>query len=348
MILVIVGHCSYYSFAVTTYGGISYLGEDDERCQAFKLIAYAVGFIYYFHMPLFMFISGLCFSLGKGRPVGFVSFAKKKARRLLVPFLLTTTFLSVPLKYFTGYWSESANVLRDVFLGQYLAMGNTHLWFVMALFGIMLVAFAIERLRIKKGFLFWAALLVASWVGQKASIALPWSMFLCAAKVLQYLVYFELGVCCMPKLKEVEVSSPALAASFVGMGLFFILRLKADSLGIPGIVNNYPLATVAALWGTFNMVFLSKKIYAATRLAVNPLYQAFSRNSYELYLFSDPFNYVIIALLIGVWGSGVFTVGALSVALFAIRLFGTSALAFLVVWMVGVVRSRFLRPLFKL
>lgn len=337
MILVIVGHCSYYNI-ITLYGGISYSDPDNEVCLTAKLIGAAVSFIYSFHMPLFMFISGMCFSFGKGKPVGFLSFAKKKAHRLLLPFILTTTFLSVPLKYVAGYWSGSENVVQDVLLGQYLAMGNTHLWFVLALFGIMLLAFAIERLNVRKGIVFWGVLLVASWVGAKASYALPWSMFLCAAKVFQYLFYFELGAFCMPKLKDRELSVAALAASFAGMALLFVLRRFAFKMEALGIVN-YPLATVAALLGTFTMVFLSKKIYASTRLASNQFYQAFSRNSYELYLFSDPFNYVIIALLMGAWGAGVFTEGVLSIAAFAIRLLGTTALAFLVIGYVKAVKG---------
>lgn len=41
----------------------------------------------------------------------------------------------------------------------------------------------------------------------------------------------------------------------------------------------------------------------------------------------------------GAWGGGVFTVGALSIAAFAIRLLGTTALAFLVIGYVKAVKG---------
>ena len=88
--------------------------------------------IYSFHMPLFMALSGALFSRNKMR--GFLPFVKSKAQRLLLPFVVVASFVSVPLKYFAGYWDGSENILRDVFVGQYLIQGNTHLWFLVTLF----------------------------------------------------------------------------------------------------------------------------------------------------------------------------------------------------------------------
>lgn len=94
MILVVMGHCTYYTIW-TPYGGISY-GMFEEKSFVFNSLSLLSGFFYSFHMPLFMAVSGACFSFSK--KIDFAEMLKKKSHRLLLPFLLTTTFLAVPLK----------------------------------------------------------------------------------------------------------------------------------------------------------------------------------------------------------------------------------------------------------
>ena len=105
MILVVLGHCNYYNID-TPYGGIHYGNID---LLFYKILGVVTGFIYSFHMPLFMAVSGACFyfSMKKRPTFGFI--CKSKATRLLIPFILVTTFLSVPLKYVSGYYDNSDN-----------------------------------------------------------------------------------------------------------------------------------------------------------------------------------------------------------------------------------------------
>ena len=146
MLLVIIGHCTYTNL-MTPYGGISYFSNISSEEYSFgeKLLITMVSFIYTFHMPLFMMLSGACFSLTIHKVAGLKAFVSNKARRLLVPFLFTTLLLSVPLKYMSGYYSESANVLEDIVLGQFLLMGNSHLWFVASLFWIFLMYYGLHQ-----------------------------------------------------------------------------------------------------------------------------------------------------------------------------------------------------------
>ena len=146
MLLVIIGHCTYLNL-MTPYGGISYFSNISSEEYSFgeKMLCMMVSFIYTFHMPLFMMLSGACFSLTIHKVAGLKAFVSNKARRLLVPFLFTTLLLSVPLKYMSGYYSESANVLEDIVLGQFLLMGNSHLWFVASLFWIFLIYYGLHQ-----------------------------------------------------------------------------------------------------------------------------------------------------------------------------------------------------------
>ena len=62
----------------------------------------------------------------------------------------------------------------------------------------------------------------------------------------------------------------------------------------------------------------------------NPLYQYMKNNSYQLYLFSDPFNYAIIALLVGVIGP-IWEYDMFSFLSFMLRAVGTFILACVII-----------------
>ncbi len=100
IILVVVGHC----INAKTVPGV---------------------FVYAFHMPLFFFISGVCFNADRHRE--FLPFLYKRVRQLLVPaivFSLVLTALSAPLMPDAGYKWE--NLLWQGFPGA--------IWFLGVLF----------------------------------------------------------------------------------------------------------------------------------------------------------------------------------------------------------------------
>ena len=85
--LVVIGHATYYDI-ITPFGGIHYgmimteLGIQD---TCFHVLASELtNFIYTFHMPVFIALSGSLFAIGKR--VKADAFLKKKAKRLLIPF----------------------------------------------------------------------------------------------------------------------------------------------------------------------------------------------------------------------------------------------------------------------
>lgn len=149
MLLVIIGHCTYTKL-MTQYGGIDYFAyvSPADYSISWKILCLIVAFIYSFHMPLFMMLSGACFRLGIRKANGFKALIQNKWHRLLVPFFLTTLFLSVPLKYLGGYYNNSENIVEDIFLGQFLLMGNSHLWFIVSLFWIFVFFYGLHKLHI--------------------------------------------------------------------------------------------------------------------------------------------------------------------------------------------------------
>ena len=192
MLLVIIGHCTYITL-MTPYGGICYLSSISPKEYSFgwKLLSTIVGFIYTFHMPLFMMLSGVCFNLTIHKVTDVKTFVRNKARRLLIPFLFTTLLLSVPLKYMSGYYSESANVLKDIVLGQFLLMGNSHLWFVVSLFWIFLIYYGSCKIHVIDKRWFLPSLVCVSIVA--AYFVNKGIEFLGIFAAFKHLVYFALG-----------------------------------------------------------------------------------------------------------------------------------------------------------
>lgn len=99
-------------------------------------------FIYSFHMPVFLFISGFiyAFSIKKGN---YLTFIWKKVKRLLLPYL-TASIIVVAIKLLTQGFAYVENPVGiDTFIKiLYLPAAGYYLWFVWALF----IMFAIIQL----------------------------------------------------------------------------------------------------------------------------------------------------------------------------------------------------------
>ena len=198
VILVVIGHCTYYKIS-TNYGGINYILDTKSMSDIGKLIFKSLNLLttvlYSFHMPLFFALSGALFknSLNNNKYKNFRELIVKKSQRLLVPFLVVAIIYSVPIKYISGYYNGSQNVIKNIFIGQILLQGNTHLWFLPTLFCIFCISYIykyilrneLEKLNKLIIFLILISLNILS-----ASIKI-----VLVKNVLFYLIYFYIGYC---------------------------------------------------------------------------------------------------------------------------------------------------------
>lgn len=189
-LLVIIGHSTYYSI-VTPYGGCDYTTLTLPRLSVFyRLADYGVAMIYLFHMPLYMALSGALYRKKCVCGTGYSScknIVEDKAKKLLIPFIVVTLFFSVPLKYASGYFNFSDNVLRDIVFGQVLVQGNTHLWFLPVLFVIFFVVYLIEKIRLSRKLII-LCIFVVSCVNGFIPIAI-------LGNAAYYLLWFYIGYC---------------------------------------------------------------------------------------------------------------------------------------------------------
>ena len=247
MLLVIIGHCGYLIID-TKYGGTSYSHvEMGNPSLIYITIEFLVKFIYTFHMPLFMAISGMCFSFSLKKWPSIMQLVNNKVHRLLFPFIGVTILYSVPIKYFSGYYDYSDNILHDIFAGQLLLMGNSHLWYVVSLFEIFIMYSIIERYNIPKNKWFWITLLLISWVGRRTEAICP---FLGIGGAMKHLFFFALGFNYFSKLNTIDILSikkPLLGLLFT-LALFFT-NTQISKFGLSGKVIGYFLFTLMAVIG---------------------------------------------------------------------------------------------------
>lgn len=337
MILVVVGHCTYYTIAgPSEYGGIDYTGA---MKAAGVMDTYVhdwtnelTFFIYTFHMPLFMAISGAVFELGwnKGKYRDAAIFVKKKVRRLLVPFFGVTLLYAVPLKYLSGYWNESSNVLRDIFIGQVLLQGNTHLWFLMTLFCEFLIFYFFLRqgiLEKRYQYILFVILLLTCFVAKKVPIKL-------ISYILEFGIYFCVGIL-FERYRKVINAHVALRWVIALLVLWLMLFLMHHGLAHP---SSFVLKGIKRL-DEILMAFIGMMtFYGGMLLALRkqmlsgkwvPL---LSRDSMGIYLYSDPLNYVILAGFAVMFSIAGFGNEFLSTSLYSARLiltfFGGLAVTF--------------------
>ena len=148
VVLVVIGHGTYYDI-VTKFGGINYGTMMSNALIPdtifHKITSILTSFIYTFHMPAFIALSGSLFSLKKN--VSMKEIIVKKAKRLLIPFLAVWFFWNLPIKYFSGYY---AGVSIKGMLLQLIFPSCVYLWYLECLFFVFLIASFICKLEIKK------------------------------------------------------------------------------------------------------------------------------------------------------------------------------------------------------
>ena len=338
MILVVVGHCTYYKI-VTRYGGIDYdsamqlAGVADTYAHRFT--SHISTIIYTFHMPLFMAISGAVFELGlrRGKYTAACEFLRNKIRRLLVPFLAVTVIYSSPLKYLSGYWDGSSSLFTDIFIGQILVQGNTHLWFLAALFCEFI--------------LFWLLVFRGSLGERNAVIVMALLFMLCMparqipiniiAYTCEFGIYFYTGML-FEKYRSYLNSRITIKCVFclllLWMGLFgghYLLGHEATTWA-KVLKRSDEIAMAFAGMATFyGAIFVALR----NNMLKGHWISLLSRDSMGIYLYSDSLNYVILAVF-----ASIFTVVGLGNESLS---FGLYIARFVVTFFGGVLVTRVVR-----
>lgn len=304
MLLVIIGHSTYYSIHSAYGGSDPFAGIILSSSLTQKAISFITGFIYSFHMPFFIAVSGMTLAISYKPQLTLKRISQTRAKRLLIPFIIVTIFLSIPLKYISGYWNASENILLDIFCGQILLLGNSHLWYVVSLFYITIVYIWLMRHNYNSGWIFWSLCVIATFIGNRLVFTRFGECFGITG-FLRFFLYFSLGYYLWERIKTFSVKPIYILISWFAMIPAFAIPIYFACSTLPIIRLLY--SPIMAIWGCTNMIATAKAITGWSAFVDHPLTQLMNTHCYKLYLYSDPFNYIFISVLVAIFGTTVIT-----------------------------------------
>ena len=287
ILLVVFGHSTYYIIK-TNFGGIDYFNliQNHYSLLVMKLLNTLPKIIYYFHMPLFMAISGAFFQIQiqKNKWKDLTSLLRAKFKRLMIPFLLFTLFYTIPIKYISNYFVQT-NVINAI-IGQLFLLGNSHLWYLYALFVIFILAYYV--LKRYSGFWMLVFLFLLHLISYKIELTL-------IKAPLQFLFYFAMGFMFESKREVYNkfLNSKRKILSFLVIGFVVLILFN---FGITKYSNLFSkiILEILAIYGSLLTYTIAYYLSKSTTLVNTKIYQLILVNGLGIYIFSDTLNYLIL------------------------------------------------------
>lgn len=196
----------------TSYGVVSPVNQS-------LLLAKLTEYIYSFHMPLFIFVSGAVYGLciQRGKYTDKLEFVKNKAKRLIIPYAFFGLLYVAPVMCLFDFTDEG--YLEYCLNGIILSMNSRHLWFLAALFLIFLFSIFYRKwlLESDKARLFSLILsciifAVAAYVPSQFQVraAFSYQLFFVAGACMHF--YYEKIVSITMKMKFLWILLPVVLA----------------------------------------------------------------------------------------------------------------------------------------
>ena len=195
-------------------------------------------------------------------------------------------------------------MIKDIFVGQILVQGNSHLWFLPTLFIIFLFIYLLEK-TIRETSLKLFILFALSFISVKIPV-------LIIRYVFEYALWFYLGYCFEKHRVRLNGKQDTLAVGLISGVLVFALSELLQHLipEYPGIdffdIIDRSTTYLLGLSGCIASYNISFAISRTKAIEYN-LTKTVRTNSLGLYLYSDTLNYIILNVAVGMFGSTIFT-----------------------------------------
>ena len=241
-----------------------------------------------------------------------------KAKKLLIPFIVVTLLFSAPLKLISGYYNYSDNLIKDIFVGQVMIQGNTHLWFLPTLFVIFIIIYSVEKyIRLNRGII-----LIGMFAVSYVSMIMP---VMIMKNSMYYIFWFYVGYCFEGIRKNANKIADKRPFLLLICGAVFlavaVLQSKipvysgSDIYDIIKRILEYVNAFLGCLF-----IYLLSYLLSKTRITERNLFMVIRSNTLGLYLYSDTWNYIILSIAVGQFGSAVFVTNVGAAMLFFSRI----------------------------
>lgn len=231
-------------------------------------------------MPLFFSLSGYLFRFTYERGISFIVLIKKKAKRLLIPFICFAFLWMLPIRLFVGYSGYIGSTAWQIAIED-IILGNDcgHLWFLQCLFLCFVLTFVmlkmLDKMRVRNvckciiifviawicAYFFY---LIPTFPGSEIfrAVAMNWIWFFCG-----YVF---------------SVAGHKIEAFHTAKWLLLVVAIICSATSL---LNIMPYARVA------KMVLLLT-CYAFVPNRTNRILELISENSFGIYLFHSPLVYI--------------------------------------------------------
>ena len=248
-----------------------------------RFLAGLAGYLYSFHMPLFVLLSGAvwgyCIRQGKyGNPGAFLL---GKLRRIGIPYLVFGFLLVAPVVVFCGYTEE--NFFRFCLNGILLGLDSRHLWYLMTLLWLYLTTLALKPLVRRNPLLTIPICVVLFLLANRAPQILK------LRTTMKYALFFYLGVCADYYYEPLE--------KLAGKLRFAIPVLFAALLGIVFWNPNFVTETAYTLLGLGASLALAANLTGREGLQRSGAYRVLRRDGFGLYLIHAMVIYLLFRFL---------------------------------------------------
>ena len=236
-------------------------------------------FLYSFHMPLFVFVSGAVYSFLYeilGKRYGLKRMILTKTKRLLIPYLFFGFAIMLPLMVGCGF---RESFMDYAYHGIFLSKDSRHLWFVLMLFEVFIVFWVMRRIAEMIKLPKWT-LLFLSFVLMLVSNKIPYVFQLSMAA--KYLFWFTLGYIFM--IHKDVYKEYVFGGVFPGIILILYL-IENEHLDVRVSL----FSTISAVAGIMLIYFISSKMKGEG----NSFIGLIVKNSFGIYLIHVPIIYLM-------------------------------------------------------
>lgn len=241
-------------------------------------------YIYKFHMPLFIFISGsvygYCISLGKYK--NNILFIKNKLKRLIIPYIFFGSFYVAPIMELLKL--DNHGYLNYIWDGIILSYNSRHLWYVLALFWIFIISMILKSLLNKHNII----LIGISFILYILSNRFPFIFQISSA--MHYQLYFFIGILFNEYYDKI--------VSFISKINYSLILLPVILLGIfkynPNWITNLGYEFIGIFMIISLAIFCIKKLYF---IIETYFYNVIDKNMFGIYLFHPMIIYVLFYFL---------------------------------------------------
>lgn len=244
----------------------------------------AINFIYTFHMPLFFLIAGFLFANSNSfRKNGYKIWIKRKAERLLTPYVILSLVALVPKYYIENHGFEGFSlkyVIEALLIPRMGVWG--HFWFLPVLMMLYLVFGLGRKLMNGKSINEWCGIILVLTV---VLYFLPYStQWLGFSDFKEAAVFFMLGII-MNCYTQKHILNGCNAYRFLG-GIGILISAALVHFG-NGSKIMMLLTAIIMIWVCWQM---------ATLIGDNRICKWISKHNFTIYIYSWPFQAVVMEL----------------------------------------------------